>query len=190
MVADFPLKAQVAGICNSSLCAQRRREIRDTGSSPLDDQEFHRRLRRLFGRHCRYLGRDCRVIEVLVDSDAIILSCNDGLPPIQGKTQVGRIRCEHRHGCFTPLFNVQKSDKNISPTYQYRKPINRTRFHSRVIFPYPTVACPDGTSTAARPYTTLTASAPSSPRNRFSNSSVGRIRHSSPKRSTPLASAR
>jgi hypothetical protein len=50
----------------------------------LDNQEFHRRLRRLIGRHCRYLGRRCRLVEVLTDADAIVLGCEEGLPPIQG----------------------------------------------------------------------------------------------------------
>ncbi len=50
----------------------------------MENQEFHRRLRLLIGRRCRYLGRDCRLIEVLADTGEIVLSCNDGLPPIQG----------------------------------------------------------------------------------------------------------
>jgi len=50
----------------------------------MDNNEFHHRLRRLIGRRCRYLGRNCRLIEVLSDVNVVVLSCDDGLPPIQG----------------------------------------------------------------------------------------------------------
>ena len=90
----------------------------------MDDLEFHRRLRRLIGRHCRYLGRDCRVIEVLVDSGAIILSCNDGLPPIQGD-QFGQPLRRAAETIQVPLFGEDRdslSDELVDLLHQLETP--------------------------------------------------------------------
>jgi len=69
----------------------------------MSDLEFIRRLRRLIGRRCRYLGRDCQLIEVLADSAAVILSCHEGLPPIQGD-QYGQPLRRAAENIQVPLF--------------------------------------------------------------------------------------
>jgi hypothetical protein len=40
-------------------------------------------LRRLIGRECRYLGRRCRLIEVLGDEGVVVLEMHEETPPIQ-----------------------------------------------------------------------------------------------------------
>ena len=53
----------------------------------MSDDPFIQRLRSLIGRDCRYLGRDCRIVEVLSETQAspgqLVLEAIDGLPPIQ-----------------------------------------------------------------------------------------------------------
>lgn len=52
-----------------------------------DDGPFLQRLRGLIGRQCQYLGRDCRIVELLAGTDSspgqLVLEAQDPLPPIQ-----------------------------------------------------------------------------------------------------------
>ncbi len=53
----------------------------------MSDDPFIQRLRSLIGRNCRYLGRDCRIVEVLCETQAspaqLVLEAIDQVPPIQ-----------------------------------------------------------------------------------------------------------
>jgi hypothetical protein len=53
----------------------------------MSDDPFIQRLRSLIGRNCRYLGRDCRIVEVLSEAHGspgeVVLEAIDGIPPIQ-----------------------------------------------------------------------------------------------------------
>jgi uncharacterized protein (UPF0218 family) len=49
----------------------------------LEDVDFLQRLRRLIGRDCEYLGKRCRLIEVLGDEDILVLETLERVPPIQ-----------------------------------------------------------------------------------------------------------
>jgi hypothetical protein len=51
----------------------------------MNDQEIHRRLRRLIGRRCSHQGQRCTLIDLLQTESAVVLRCEDDpLPPIQG----------------------------------------------------------------------------------------------------------
>jgi hypothetical protein len=52
-------------------------------SRPQADARFLQRLRALIGREGEYLGRRCRLIEVLADEGALVLETREHLPPIQ-----------------------------------------------------------------------------------------------------------
>ena len=52
-------------------------------SIPMLDRELMRRMRKLIGRRCTYLGQRCTLIEVLADDNALVLSLDESLPPIQ-----------------------------------------------------------------------------------------------------------
>lgn len=53
----------------------------------MTDDVFTQRLRSLIGRDCCYFGRDCRIVEILPESDTdqghLVLQAFDALPPIQ-----------------------------------------------------------------------------------------------------------
>lgn len=49
----------------------------------MEDSGFIQRLRRLIGRDCQYLGRRCRLIEILAEEGALVLETQEGTPPIQ-----------------------------------------------------------------------------------------------------------
>jgi hypothetical protein len=48
-----------------------------------DDRAFLQRLRTLIGRDCEFLGKRCRLVEVLADEGTLILETHESLPPIQ-----------------------------------------------------------------------------------------------------------
>lgn len=54
-----------------------------TMSIPMLDSELIQRMRKLIGRRCTYLGQRCTLIEVLADDNALVLSVDESLPPIQ-----------------------------------------------------------------------------------------------------------
>ncbi|MFP4278665.1 MAG: hypothetical protein ACLFQI_01540 [Halochromatium sp.] len=53
----------------------------------MTDNAFTQRLRALIGRNCCYFGRDCRIVEILPETDRdqghLVLEAFDQLPPIQ-----------------------------------------------------------------------------------------------------------
>jgi hypothetical protein len=53
----------------------------------MTDHAFTHRLRALIGRNCCYFGRDCRIVEILAETDSdqghLVLEAFDQLPPIQ-----------------------------------------------------------------------------------------------------------
>ena len=49
----------------------------------MNDKEFFRRLRKLIGRRCRHLGQRCTLVEVLELEAAVVLRCEEAVPPIQ-----------------------------------------------------------------------------------------------------------
>lgn len=53
------------------------------GVNNLNDSAFMQRLRRLIGRDCSYLGRRCRLVELLADEGTLVLETREGMPPIQ-----------------------------------------------------------------------------------------------------------
>jgi len=69
----------------------------------LANSEFFRRLRRLIGRRCRYLGQECTLIEVLADEAALVLRCDERLPPIQ-TDQFGQALRRASETCHVPVF--------------------------------------------------------------------------------------
>lgn len=48
-----------------------------------DDLGLLARLRNLIGRECVFLGKPCRLVEVLADQGVMILEARERLPPIQ-----------------------------------------------------------------------------------------------------------
>jgi hypothetical protein len=48
-----------------------------------DSQSFMERLRRIIGRECRFYGRSCRVVEILIDEGLLVLESREPTPPIQ-----------------------------------------------------------------------------------------------------------
>lgn len=44
---------------------------------------FPQRLRKLIGRRCEYLGRTCRLVEILDDEGTLVLEALERVPPIQ-----------------------------------------------------------------------------------------------------------
>jgi len=53
----------------------------------MTDDAFIQGLRSLIGRDCCYFGRDCRIVEILGDSNTeqghLVLEAFDAIPPIQ-----------------------------------------------------------------------------------------------------------
>ncbi len=53
----------------------------------MNNQTYSQRLRTLIGRNCQYFGRDCRIVEILPETDTdhgqLVLEVFDALPPIQ-----------------------------------------------------------------------------------------------------------
>lgn len=71
----------------------------------MTDETFLRRLRTLIGRECTYLGKRCRVIEVLADEGALVLELREALPPIQ-TDQYGQAVARGAELVELPLFDV------------------------------------------------------------------------------------
>ena len=56
----------------------KKREVRD-----VNDPGLVQRLRNLVGRDCEYLGRHCRLVEILADEGTLVLETREAMPPIQ-----------------------------------------------------------------------------------------------------------
>ncbi len=76
----------------------------------LNDLEFIRRLRKLVGRHCRYLGRHYLLVDILQDEAVLVLRREDGAPPIQGN-QFGHAMRRAVETLEVPIFNDPERDK-------------------------------------------------------------------------------
>lgn len=76
----------------------------------MSDDTFIQRLRALIGRDCSYLGRDCRVVEVLPETDSgpghLVLEVFDPVPPIQ-TDQFGQALFRANEHIEVPLSNSQ-----------------------------------------------------------------------------------
>ena len=48
-----------------------------------DDRGLMQRLRKLIGRDCEFLGKRCRLVEILADDGILVLETHERLPPIQ-----------------------------------------------------------------------------------------------------------
>jgi hypothetical protein len=69
----------------------------------VSDETFLQRLRALIGRECAYLGKRCRVIEVLSDPGVLVLELREVLPPIQ-TDQYGQAVARGAELVEVPLF--------------------------------------------------------------------------------------
>ncbi|MCU0835419.1 MAG: hypothetical protein MUC77_13460 [Chromatiaceae bacterium] len=69
----------------------------------MTDETFLRRLRALIGRECSYLGKHCRVIEVLAEQGTLVLELREALPPIQ-TDQYGQAVARSAELVEVPLF--------------------------------------------------------------------------------------
>ena len=48
-----------------------------------DSAPFINRLHQIIGRDCRFYGRSCRIVEILVDEGRLVLETHESTPPIQ-----------------------------------------------------------------------------------------------------------
>ncbi len=70
----------------------------------MTDQAIIERLHRLIGRDCRYLGRPCRVIDVLGHERRLVLEAREATPPIQAD-QYGQAVSRSNEIIELPLFD-------------------------------------------------------------------------------------
>jgi hypothetical protein len=69
-----------------------------------DNQPFMQRLRRLIGRDCRFYGRSCRIVDILIDDGRFVLETRDSTPPIQ-TDQYGQATCRANDHIDVSLFD-------------------------------------------------------------------------------------
>ena len=74
-----------------------------------NDSSFMQRLRRLIGRDCRYLGRRCRLVEILPDEGILVLEVREGIPPIQ-LDQYGQAAYRANEVTQIPIFGADPED--------------------------------------------------------------------------------
>jgi hypothetical protein len=67
------------------------------------DRGFLTRLRKLIGRKCTYLGKDCLLIDLLSEEGVLILEAQERLPPIQ-TDQYGQATCRSNELLQVPIF--------------------------------------------------------------------------------------
>jgi hypothetical protein len=67
------------------------------------DRGFLTRLRKLIGRKCTYLGKDCLLIDLLSEEGALILEAQERVPPIQ-TDQYGQAICRSKELLQVPIF--------------------------------------------------------------------------------------
>ena len=72
------------------------------------DRVFLQRLRKLIGRDCAYVGRDCLIVDILADQGALVLEAREPLPPIQGD-QYGRAVYRSNELLQIPIFGSDKT---------------------------------------------------------------------------------
>jgi len=61
------------------------------------------RLRKLIGRDCEFLGKHCRLVEILEDEGVLVLETHEQLPPIQ-KDQYGHASYRANDTMQIPIF--------------------------------------------------------------------------------------
>lgn len=61
------------------------------------------RLRNLIGRDCQFLGKRCRLVEILADEGVLILETQERLPPIQAD-QYGQAAYRAKEMMQVPIF--------------------------------------------------------------------------------------
>ena len=61
------------------------------------------RLRKLVGRECRYLGKSCRLVEILAEDGFLVLETRERLPPIQ-TDQYGQAAYRANDTMQVPIF--------------------------------------------------------------------------------------
>lgn len=71
-----------------------------------DADPFIERLQQLIGRHCRFYGRDCRVVEVLHADARLVLETEDATPPIQ-MDQYGQAAYRSNEHIEVALFDTE-----------------------------------------------------------------------------------
>ena len=69
----------------------------------MSDQRILQRLRKLIGRDCRYLGKSCRLVEILAEDGILILETREQLPPIQ-TDQYGQAAYRANETMQVPIF--------------------------------------------------------------------------------------
>ncbi len=78
----------------------------------MHDQEILRRLSKLVGRPCSYQGQRCLLIELLQAEAAVVLRCEEALPPIQGD-QFGHATRRAAETHWLPIFSAD--GQTLSP---------------------------------------------------------------------------
>jgi hypothetical protein len=80
----------------------------------MTEDPFLERLRALIGRECRYLGRSCRIVELLSETDSgsgqLVLEAFEDIPPIQ-TDQFGQALFRANEHLEVP---IQDRDGNLS----------------------------------------------------------------------------
>ena len=72
------------------------------------DRSLILRLRKLIGRECVYLGKPCRVIDVLSDDGILVLAASEQRPPIQ-IVQYGQATSRSDDLLQIPIFGDDRS---------------------------------------------------------------------------------
>jgi hypothetical protein len=88
--------------------------------SPVDDSAFIKRLRRLLGRECTYLGQRCRLVEILGDEGSLVLESREEIPPIQ-TDQYGHPNFRANEVIQVPIFGTDRqrlSDELLDLLFQ------------------------------------------------------------------------
>jgi len=73
----------------------------------MTDDGFLDRLRGLIGRDCEYLGRHCRLVEVLPGDGILVLEQHGGVPPIQSD-QYGHASHRGNEIIQVPIFGADR----------------------------------------------------------------------------------
>jgi len=73
-----------------------------------NDLDLLTRLRKLIGRECEFLGKRCRLVEVLADQGVLILETRERLPPIQ-TNQYGQAAYRGNDTIQVPIFGPDRS---------------------------------------------------------------------------------
>ena len=67
------------------------------------------RLRKLIGRECAYLGRRCRLVEILGDEGTLVMEIREPTPPIQAD-QYGQAAFRSNEIVQIPIFGRDRDE--------------------------------------------------------------------------------